>query len=181
MGVRIRVYEGAEALEVAPALVEMYRRVFGAPPWNEPEEGVGLFARRLRTDVLRPGFVAALAGDQAHPLGFATAWLTQAPFPTDRRYPDVTRRLGAERVRVRLVDALEVDELAVVPEGRGAGLGTRLLDTMRGRAPRGRAWLVTSARSPQAVGFYRGRGWQEATEPDEPGEEIVVFLSPESG
>ena len=60
---------------------------FCAPPWNEDEEQAHVFTGRLPVTVRRPGFTGALAFDGEDVVGFATAWTTLAPFPSDRCYP----------------------------------------------------------------------------------------------
>jgi GNAT superfamily N-acetyltransferase len=173
-------YFGQDILTVTDQLSEAYAEVFGVPPWEnrEPEATRVEFRERLEKDALRPGFRAVLAlSDTGEVDGFATGWITRAPFPTDRAYPKVTRRLGADRVNQLLVGALEIDELGVRARARGGGLGHRLLSALTATAPDGRAWLLTWNQAHDAVAFYRRIGWQEL-EPV-PGDEtdVVVFLS----
>lgn len=132
------------------------------------------FASRLEGDVERSSFAAAVARLDGQPVGFATGWRTQAPFPHGRRYGDVVAQLGHRWVSTWLVGAQEIDELAVCPTAQGRGIGSELLGMITGMdTPRG-TWLLTSTKSPVTVPFYRKCGWRQVTE----GEEIVVFLSP---
>ncbi|MGW0613983.1 GNAT family N-acetyltransferase [Streptomyces sp. NPDC002788] len=172
---------GRDVLTVADRLTEAYAEVFTAPPW-EPrgvEETRLEFRERLEKDVRRPGFraVLALSGDGGVD-GFATGWITQAPFRTDRAYGKVTRRLGTDRVDELLVGSFEIDELGVRSRARGTGLGQRLLSALSAETPGGRAWLMTWNQAPDALAFYRRAGWWEP-EPL-PGEEtdMVVFVAP---
>ncbi|MFB6849670.1 GNAT family N-acetyltransferase [Streptomyces sp. NPDC056373] len=174
----IRVFRGKDLLKHADALYSVYVEAFCAPPWNEDEERAVEFVGRLVDGVRRPGFTSALAFAGAEVAGFATAWTTVAPFPTDRCYPQAAAGLGARRTVEWLCGAREIDELAVRPSVRGTGLAAGLLDAVTYDAPEGRSWLLTSVRSPRAVAFYRRQGWAQATHPSPEGTGIVVFLGP---
>ncbi|MEU3406783.1 N-acetyltransferase [Streptomyces sp. NPDC006670] len=169
---------GRAVLDLADELLDAYADVFSAPPWNEGEETIRQFADRLQADVRRRGFRAAFAQSPAGVDGFATAWLTQAPFPDGRGYPQVAAQLGPKRVRELLVGALEIDELAVRAYARGTGTGRALLTEITADAPEHRAWLLTSRLAEDTVATYRRLGWHEV--PALPGTEtnVVVFLSP---
>jgi GNAT superfamily N-acetyltransferase len=112
-------------------------------------------------------------------VGFATAWPTPQPFPTGRAYDTVAHQLFPRRLRAWLVGALEVDELAVLPAAQGQGIDTRLLDSVCQAAPDRRAWLLTWAYAPDAVRFYRRRGWHQITNPPPNSAGVVVFLPPD--
>ncbi|MGW3950162.1 GNAT family N-acetyltransferase [Streptomyces sp. NPDC004752] len=174
----IRVFHGKDLLEHTEPLHSVYVEAFCAPPWNEDEEQAVEFVGRLVANVRRPGFTAALAFAGADVIGFATAWTTVAPFPTDRCYPQAAAGLGPERTVKWLCGACEIDELAVRPAAHGTGLAAQLLEAVTQDAPEGRSWLLTSVRSPRAVAFYRRQGWTQATHPSPEGTGIVVFLSP---
>ncbi|MFI9542452.1 GNAT family N-acetyltransferase [Streptomyces sp. NPDC052016] len=178
MATDIRVLRGRELLKHSEALHAVYVGAFCAPPWNEDQEKAVEFVGRLVSDVERPGFTAALAFAGADVMGFTTAWTTVAPFPTDRCYPQAAAGLGAERTVAWLCGAREIDELAVRPAAHGTGLAGELLDAVTEDAPEGRAWLLTSVRSPRAVAFYRRQGWAQATHTSPEGRDIVVFLGP---
>ncbi|KIF02717.1 GCN5 family acetyltransferase [Streptomyces sp. RSD-27] len=170
---------GRSVLDLADELVDAYADVFSAPPWNEDAETIRQFAARLQTDVRRPGFRTAFAQSPAGIDGFATAWLTPAPFPQGRGYPRVAAQLGPERVRELLVGALEIDELAVRAYARGTGTGRALLTEITADAPHHRAWLLTSRLAAETVATYHRLGWHEV--PALPGTEtnVVVFLAPD--
>ncbi len=174
----IRVFRGKDLLQHTDALHSVYVEAFCAPPWNEDDEQAVEFVGRLVDSVRRPGFTAALAFSGAEPLGFATAWTTATPFPTDRCYPQAAAGLGLQRTVEWLCGAREIDELAVRPAAHGTGLAAQLLEAVTQDAPQGRSWLITSVRSPRAVTFYRRQGWTQATHPSPEGKGIVVFLSP---
>ncbi|MFC8671431.1 GNAT family N-acetyltransferase [Streptomyces griseorubiginosus] len=174
----VRVFRDGDLLAHTTALRSVYADAFCAPPWNEDEEKAVEFGERLPVNVRRPGFIAVLAFAGSDLLGFATAWTTPAPFPTDRCYPQAAAGLGPERTAAWLCGAREIDELAVRPGARGTGLAGELLAAVTEDAPDGRSWLLTSVRSTRAMSFYRGRGWAQATHPSPDGEGIVVFLGP---
>ncbi|WP_215449683.1 GNAT family N-acetyltransferase [Streptomyces sp. ATCC 21386] len=178
-GAGIRVFRGAEPLAHSAALRSVYVDAFCTPPWNEDEAKATEFVGRLVSDAERPGFIAALAFTDAEQVaGFVTAWTTPAPFPTDRCHPQAAAGLGPERTLAWLVGAREIDELAVRTTARGTGLAGRLLEAVVADAPEGRAWLLTSLRSPRALSFYTGQGWTQATHPSPDGKGIAVFLGP---
>ncbi|MEU7420350.1 GNAT family N-acetyltransferase [Streptomyces antibioticus] len=172
------VFKEGGLLDHASALRSVYADAFCAPPWNEGAERAAEFAGRLTGNVRRPGFTAALAVEGREVVGFATAWTTLAPFPTDRCYPQAAAGLGPRRTTEWLCGAREIDELAVRPVARGTGLAGDLLAAVTEGAPGGRSWLLTSVRSPRAVSFYRRQGWTQATHPSPEGRGIVVFLGP---
>ncbi|MDX2661108.1 GNAT family N-acetyltransferase [Streptomyces stelliscabiei] len=175
----IRVLCGKDLLKHTEALHSVYVEAFCAPPWNEDEERAVEFVGRLVDNVRRPGFTAALAFAGADVVGFATAWTTVAPFPTDRCYPQAAAGLGPERTVKWLCGAREIDELAVRPTAHGTGLAAELLEAVTEDAPDDRSWLLTSVRSSRAVAFYRRQGWTQATHPSPEGTGIVVFLGPQ--
>lgn len=166
----MRTVWGPEALADADHLAGVYGEVFGAEPWNEGPDHVRAFRRRLVDDVAEPEFRAVVTGD-----GFATAWRTTLPLPQTRAYPQVTDHLGGDRMTELLAGALVVDELAVRPSAQGTGLGRRLLTEVIGGD---RAWLLTSARAPGAIAFYRRIGWRQI--PARPGTSgsLVLFVAP---
>ncbi|MEU1183719.1 GNAT family N-acetyltransferase [Streptomyces sp. NPDC005820] len=174
----IRIFQGAEVRAHSGALHDVYVEAFCAPPWNEDEEKAIEFLGRLVNDVRRPGFTAALAFTGSDVVGFATAWTTRAPFPTDRCYPQAAAGLGPDHTMAWLVGAREIDELAVRPAAQGTGLAGELLEAVTADAPDGRSWLLTSVRSPRAMSFYRRQGWTQATHPSPDGKGIAVFLGP---
>ncbi|WP_406129689.1 GNAT family N-acetyltransferase [Streptomyces sp. NBC_00989] len=174
----IWVFKGADLLTHSAALYSVYIDAFCAPPWNEDAERAVEFVGRLPANVRRPGFTAALAFSGQEVTGFATAWTTLSPFPTDRCYPQAAAGLGPDRTVDWLCGAREIDELAVRPAARGTGLAADLLEAVTEDAPHGRSWLLTSVGSSRAVAFYRGQGWVQATHPAPDGKGIVVFLGP---
>ncbi|MFI1471804.1 GNAT family N-acetyltransferase [Streptomyces wuyuanensis] len=188
MNVSLRGFDGEDLPAHAEALRSVYAEAFCAPPWNEAEEKAGEFVGRLRDDVRRPGFtgVLAFAGEtgemgetgETELVGFATAWTTGAPFPTDRCHPQAAAGLGPDRAHEWLVGSREVDELAVRPAARGTGLAGDMLKAVTEDAPDGRAWLLTSVRSARAMAFYRRQGWAQATHPSPDGMGTAVFLGP---
>ncbi|WP_082598385.1 MULTISPECIES: GNAT family N-acetyltransferase [unclassified Kitasatospora] len=155
----------------AAELIEIYGLAFNEPPWNEDGPGIAAFARRLTTDLRRPGFVAVLASSNGIPAGFGTAWPTPRPFPTGRAYDRVRAALG-DQVETRLAGTLEVDELAVAPHARRQGLAGRILQLLCADADD--SWLLTSPKALDAIRLYEAHGWQRLTGPAD----VVVFARP---
>jgi ribosomal protein S18 acetylase RimI-like enzyme len=175
-------YDGPQALTIAPTLRQLYASVFDQLP---PGGGTVTthFRTRLDCDTRRPGFRAVLccAGETRGPaVGFATGWITEAPFRRDRAYGDVIRQLGDADVHRYLVGALEVDELAVLNHFRRSGFGAQLLAELVVDAPRGRAWLLTSVENLGAIAFYERCGWRRIGTQDGADQRVVVFVSPEN-
>ncbi|MFF8633635.1 GNAT family N-acetyltransferase [Streptomyces pilosus] len=178
MATDIRVHRDAGILTHTDSLRSVYIDAFCAPPWHEDEAQATEFLSRLPVSVRRAGFTAATAVRDGEVVGFATAWTTPAPFPTDRCYPQAAAGLGNDRTAGWLCGAREIDELAVRPTARSTGLATRLLEAVTTDAPEGRAWLLTSVRNGRAMAFYRRNAWTQATHPSPDGKGIVVFLGP---
>ncbi|MFE2018407.1 GNAT family N-acetyltransferase [Streptomyces sp. NPDC059499] len=175
---QVRTVNGADVPAYADGIRRVYADVFSAPPWNEDPAAAASYAERLATDAERPGFTAALALDADTVTGFATAWTTPAPFPNDRSYGQVAAALGPGRVTEWLCGAVEVDELAVGPAARGAGLGAALLAAVTEAAPDGRCWLLTSVRAEDTLRFYRRLGWHRIDAPVPGRAGLAVLLGP---
>ncbi|MET7649211.1 GNAT family N-acetyltransferase [Streptomyces sp. NPDC005426] len=189
---RVRPVSRDELLACSDGVRRTYAEAFAGPPWHEDPALADGYVERLARDVVRPGFVSALAlsgdagshraGDRGAAdgdtvVGFATAWTTPDPFPTGRGYARVAAALGPGRTAAWLVGALEVDEIALIPGARGTGLAAALLESVTAHAPGGRSWLLTSARAEPAVRLYRRLGWRQASGPAG-GSDLVVFLGP---
>ncbi|WP_107048958.1 GNAT family N-acetyltransferase [Streptomyces sp. NRRL F-5630] len=180
--VRVRRVTAAALLRRREEVGRVYGEVFAEPPWCEGPKETSAFVQRLPDDVLREGCVAALAfgsgRDRERVVGFATAWTTPAVFPTGRSYAAARAALGEKRTRLWLCGAREIDEIAVAPSARGAGVGTALLGAVTTDAPDGRCWLLTSAAATGSLRFYRRLGWARATCPAPEGAGPVVLLGP---
>ncbi|GAA2689830.1 GNAT family N-acetyltransferase [Streptomyces lunalinharesii] len=156
----------------------VYLDAFSGAPWAEGPAHADAYLRRLAADVDRPGFTAALAVDGNAVVGWATAWTTPRPFPTDRCHPRISAALGEQRTAEWLCGAREVDELAVAAHARDAGLGGRLLHAVTADRSDGRCWLLTSVRATGALAFYERAGWTQATHPAPAGAGHAAFLGP---
>ncbi|MFB4424405.1 GNAT family N-acetyltransferase [Streptomyces sp. QL37] len=176
---RVQLVGGGSLPAYADGIRQVYAAVFSAPPWNEDPSAGARYAERLASDAGRPGFTAALALDGDAVGGFATAWTTPGVFPSDRSYGRVAEALGPGRAAAWLCGGLEVDELAVAPAARGAGLGAALLGAVTGAAPDGRCWLLTSARAEATLRFYRRAGWRQVPAPVPGRAGLVVLLGPD--
>jgi GNAT superfamily N-acetyltransferase len=182
MANEIRTVRAGELDRYVEGIRDVYARAFAAPPWNEDPAAADDYAERLVRDALRPGFTAAVAtatGTAGGTVtGFATAWTTPDVFPADRSYGQVAEALGPGRTRAWLCGALEVNELAVSPGARGAGMGAALLDAVTGPAPDGRCWLLTSLRAESALRLYERAGWLRVDTPVPGAGALVVLLGP---
>ncbi|WP_326697542.1 GNAT family N-acetyltransferase [Streptomyces sp. NBC_01754] len=176
---RVRTVGGREVSARADGIRQVYADAFCAPPWNEDASAADRYTDRLATDTARPGFAAAVALDTDGTVtGFATAWTIPAPFPDYGTFPAVAAALGPRRVADWLCGAMKVDELAVGPRARGAGIGAALLSTVTAAAVDGRCWLLTSLRAEPALRFYRRAGWHRVPVAI-PGEAaLTVLLGP---
>lgn len=177
------LYPGTAALKITEDLSDMYAETFSTPPWNKAHDAprhviADRFAERLRTDAVRPGFRLAVTRSEQAITGFSSGWRTQDPFRSDRAYWKVAAYLGPQRVSRMLIDAFEVDELAVRPDAQRNGLGRDLLKQITDAAPHGRAWLLTWKGAPETVGFYRHLGWYEVMPAAGYDDSILVFLAP---
>ncbi|MEU6166960.1 GNAT family N-acetyltransferase [Streptomyces tanashiensis] len=174
----VQQLSGRRLLAYAEGVRAVYADAFGSPPWGEGPEQADAYLRRLRDDMDRPGFTAALALDGNAVLGWATAWTTPSPFPTGRCHPQISAALGKHRTADWLCGAREVDELAVATPARGTGLGARLLHAVTADRADGRCWLLTSVAARAAAAFYDREGWTQATHPAPGGAGHAAFLGP---
>ncbi|MEV0009880.1 GNAT family N-acetyltransferase [Streptomyces sp. NPDC047973] len=178
MTVAVRVVPVQRLLSYADAVRDVYRDAFGRPPWNEDAGRADAYLDRLGADVHRPGFTVALALAGEAMVGWATAWNTPEPFPTERCYPQIAAALGDRRTQDWLCGAREVDELAVAERARGTGIGARLLHTVTVDRTDGRCWLLTAARARDTLRFYERAGWTVATHPSPSGTSHAAILGP---
>lgn len=164
----VEAVDAGRFLAARDELVDVYRAVFCAPPWSEPPERATAFADRLESDTAQAGFAATWAWAGASLAGFAYGFTTAHPFPDHGCYRGVRAGLGPDVDR--LSGTFEVFELAVRPEHRGGGVGRALLTALTaGRA----AWLLTSVKISEAVGFYERLGWWRQSTTDD----LVVFTN----
>lgn len=151
-------------LALLPALTEVHRAAFGAPPANEGEAEVSAFRdQSLPRHAGREDFALAVAredpgvaGDPARLVGFAYSC-------TGRRgqyWSDlVAGALPADVAAVWVGGHTEVVEVAVHPERQRRGTGRRLLETLLGASPNDRALVGTHRVYSPARGLYLRTGW----------------------
>ncbi|MGW4892889.1 GNAT family N-acetyltransferase [Kitasatospora sp. NPDC004240] len=168
-----------ELLGVRAEIRSVYAQAFGRPPWNEPAHKADDYLARLDRDSGRPGFTAAAAyRTDGRLVGFATAWTTPDPFPSDRCYALASGGLGGRLTRELLCGAREIDELVVHPEHARRGAGGALLGAVTTDAPGGRCWLLTAAAAGGPMDFYLRHGWSPVTSPAPHPGGVVVMLGP---
>ena len=177
----IEVRNGPNAFD-APGLMDgvlaVYATAFGSPPWNESADRVAGYRTRAAAGATHEDFVLAVARSaEGRVVGFSTAWTTPDPFPTGRMYDDLAATLDPVVIRDRLVGRTEVEELAVLADVRGAGVGRRLLSEVT-RGPTGGAWLVTAGFAEAAVRLYRSGGWESVGDVDGGEYPLTVFATP---
>jgi Acetyltransferase (GNAT) domain len=179
--VDVAVRDGQALASMLDEVIAVYRAVFCAPPYHEDDRRVAEFIERLGQEPndrgSRPG-----PPPRATPVNW---WGSPPPGPLPSRFPPdaPTTRSPTNSSHGGSAPgwwgALEVDELAVLPAAQGQGIDTRLLDSVCQAAPDRRAWLLTWAYAPDAVRFYRRRGWHQITNPPPNSAGVVVFLPPD--
>ena len=154
----MRPVAAEEALELAPALAILYRRVFTAPGYRESEEDVERFeGESLPRHAAREGFRCVVASRQDDLLGFAYGYTgRRGQWWTD----EVAARAPADVVDTWLDGHFEFVELGVDPAVRRRGHGRALHDRLLTGVPHGRALLTTYADDRPAPQLYRRLGWQ---------------------
>jgi GNAT superfamily N-acetyltransferase len=157
--VTIALVEPDVVLAHVDELTELYRRVFGAPGYDEPPE----LTERFRTDQLptharREGFRFALARRDDRPVGFAYGYTGQR----GQWWSDwVASKAPAEVVERWIGGHFEVVELAVDPAEQGRGIGAALHDALLAGLPHDRALLTTYRDDDRpAPRLYRRWGWR---------------------
>jgi ribosomal protein S18 acetylase RimI-like enzyme len=156
--VRIVVVDGEEALALAEQLTHVYRRAFGAPGYDEPEESVRRFHdEQLPKHATRDGFRCAIARSSDQVIGFGYGYTGQR----GQWWSDwVAERAPAEVVQRWLGGHFEFVELAVDPAEHGHGVGTALHDALLAGLSHEVALLTTYGDDRAAVRLYRRKGWQ---------------------
>lgn len=142
-------------------VIQVYEEVFRAPPYEEGEDVVAEFARRLAHHRRRPGFACLIARDNHRTVGFGYGFRWFTGEPPSPWYGELVASLGEQVVDEHVRGAFEVRELAVRARWRGQGVGTVLLDGLLTAAACSRAWLVVHGGATQARAFYARRGWHE--------------------
>jgi ribosomal protein S18 acetylase RimI-like enzyme len=156
--VRIVVVDGEKALALAEQLAQVYRRAFGAPGYDEPEESVRRFLdEQLPSHTTRDGFRCAIARSSDQVIGFGYGYTGQR----GQWWSDwVAQRAPAEVVQRWLGGHFEFVELAVDPAEHGHGVGTELHDALLAGLSHEVALLTTYGDDRAAARLYRRKGWQ---------------------
>ena len=138
-------------------LLDLYRRCFTGPPWNETD--VRVFADVADEHFAKPGLNSVAAFQDDDLLGIVYGWPCPASPPDDDFHHSVPRSALPHLV----APAHTVAELMVHPDHQRRGIGRELLSEYLRDVPR--AWLVTHPDAP-ARALYESAGWQ-------PGEQFV--------
>ncbi|MFG1796261.1 GNAT family N-acetyltransferase [Nocardia sp. NPDC049149] len=161
------------AIEQFDAVVELYRIVFGGPPYFEGAEHVARFRELLTTELDRPGFTLAQALDGDTLIGMVYGYpMVSGEWWTDAHILPDPKLVAAGK--------LAVMEFAVHPDHQNRGLGRALMDeVLRGR-PEPFAVLCANPGAP-AREIYRRWGWREAgcrmTNGDDPVDVLYLALA----
>jgi ribosomal protein S18 acetylase RimI-like enzyme len=139
-------------------IVGVYRRAFGAPPYNKGEVEVTGFAQSLPEHVRREGFrfVAAFEGENESMVGFAYGYISK---PGQFWYDTVATALGPHAAAEWLTRSFQLAEIAVAPHAQGRGIGSRLHDRLLEGIALRKAVLSTMRAKTAAQRLYRKRGW----------------------
>lgn len=139
-------------------LLNIYRLAFAAPPYNGTEEGVQNFAQTLISHSQRSGFClyAAYGKEEQKLVGFTYGYTSQ---PGQWWHDTIIRAMSPTMAQKWLSYALELVELAVMPEAQGYGIGGQLHDALLRDAPQRTALLSTYDGETNGMHLYRKRGW----------------------
>lgn len=158
MAISISRLDTGDFGEARPDILDVYRKAFSQPPYNEGEGGVLRFAASLDRQAGREGFkcVVARPGDGQPIVGFAFGF-TATPGQWWR--DTVAGALDSIQGSHWLMDCFELAELALTPAYQGKGIGGRLHDSLLAGLPHQTALLSTIAAETNALHLYRKRGW----------------------
>lgn len=147
------VHDCTAAAAHADAVWALYDEVFGDVEHPETWQTSMWEPHRTRT-----GFRLATAYDVGTMCGFGWCYVGDR----GQYWPDlVVEALPRGLTDLWVGDHLELVELAVDPDSRGAGIGGRLHDLLMAERGHRRALLGTTAdEADPAVLLYRARGWQ---------------------
>jgi ribosomal protein S18 acetylase RimI-like enzyme len=156
--VTLRELTDAEVEDWHVQVVEVYRRAFGAPPYNKGEVEVSGFAQALPEHMRRQGFrfVAAFDGERESLVGFSYGHISR---PGQFWHDTVTAALGPSEAGEWLTRSFQLVEIAVAPHAQGRGIGSRLHDHLLGDIKSRKAVLSTMRTETVAQQLYRRRGW----------------------
>lgn len=122
MKVKVRDYTTADRKAVALALESLQDHLVRLDPWHRVAKGrnygAKAVAHRLREVRRNHGFIL-VAESHGMPLGVVVGWIR--PFTAMDRMEDLPTRQGF------------IPDLAVLPDWRGKGVGTKLLDAAERR------------------------------------------------
>lgn len=150
----------ARADDMSPRMeqiVAIYGAVFTGAPYFEGEDDVAYYAERLVGHVRRPGFRASLAWDGGTLVGFAYGFASRRE---SWLWQQLYSRLPKDEARYWTANVFELVELALLPEARGQGAGSRLHDLVLDGIAQPRALLATADLDSPAMTLYRKRGWR---------------------
>lgn len=139
-------------------IVDIYRKAFAHPPYNEGESSVIRFSVAFDRHLQRQGYRCIVARPSAKGpiIGFAFGYTAQ---PGQWWRDTVASVLTPEQVQRWLSDCFELAELAVAPAFQGRGIGGKLHDTLLANLTHQTAALSTIQAESNALHLYRKRGY----------------------
>jgi ribosomal protein S18 acetylase RimI-like enzyme len=162
--VRIEHVAPAQLDRLRDLWLELHRHHQAVAPELAPfvtDEASWIVRRAFYADVLRQGGVALVVRSGERDLGYALAGPEPAPWPA---------------TFVTAPEVQELQTLVLVPEARGRGIGSMLLDEIEATRPAGDRAIGVIPGNVRAVGLYERRGfvptWLTLTRfgrPPEPG------------
>ncbi|MEP6667121.1 MAG: GNAT family N-acetyltransferase [Nocardioidaceae bacterium] len=152
----VKAWGRTEALAYAAEVFEVYDAVFGDHP-NKASWQEELYERHCA----REGFRLSVAMRDLRLVGFAWGYVGQR----GQYWPDKVIQALPPHVADSWVGGhFEFVELAVLPDARRQGLGSRLHDVLLDDAVPERALLSTDNTDSPAVRLYTARGWRKLGE-----------------
>ncbi len=152
----VKAWGRTEALKYASEVFEVYDAVFGDHP-NKASWQEELYERHCA----REGFRLTVAMRNLRLVGFAWGYVGQR----GQYWPDrVVKALPPAVADEWVGGHFEFVELAVLPNARREGLGSRLHDVLLDNAAPKRALLSTDNHDSPAVRLYAARGWRKLGE-----------------
>ncbi|MGI5214708.1 GNAT family N-acetyltransferase [Plantactinospora sp. CA-290183] len=166
--VELRRHAGAEAAGLADDLADLYQDARAEPLFDGPLWTREAFLRRLRQQLVRPGFTLVTAHLGGPMVGIAFG----LPFPAGRWWAGESTPPPAE---VLAAARFAVVDLDVRSACRNRGIGRALLDELLAGRPERYAMLSTMPHSPARL-MYQRWGWRQVAVSRPPGGPLMHTL-----
>jgi ribosomal protein S18 acetylase RimI-like enzyme len=153
---RIDIYERGQVEPVSEDVRTVYGEVYAEPPYNEGNEDVERFMRRLVIHQQQPRFKLVLARRDSEAVGFAYGYGLRS---TTTWWSDMITDLPAEATSETDGRTFAVLELAVREPWRRRHIGRDLHDALLASRPEERAVLMVDRSAQPAKAAYARWGW----------------------